>query len=173
MSIRTVDPKCRECGRPLVDDLSRRRRVGPDCWARMTPTEQQHALELAARERDPHYIPPERAPSVQARVNHHNVQAVMENPAAKLCRHEQLAGGGCPDCRREDDPHRAAELILRSVLEQTFEARRAERAEILRRRYENGPPPIGARPLKRRRPAQPAAAKPAAPEPVAVQLELT
>ncbi|WP_410050156.1 DUF6011 domain-containing protein [Actinomadura sp. CNU-125] len=136
MTIRTVDPNCRECGRPLTDDLARRRRVGPDCWARMTPAEQQHALELAAAERDPFHIPAPRPATLQARVNNHNARATTTPDAVQLCHHEAQIGR-CGDCRREADPWRAVELIVRHVTAQP----REQRARNASRSSPAGTPP--------------------------------
>ena len=168
MSIRTVDPTCRICRRPLQDDLARRRRIGPDCWARLTPAEQRRALELAAQERDPHHIPAERAPSAQTRINNHNARATITPGTVQLCHHDAQIGR-CGDCRREADPWRAAELIVRHVTAQPLQQRRAERIEILRARYATvtlWTAPPNPRPKPRPEPAP----KPAPPGPQ--QLEL-
>lgn len=134
MSIRTVDPNCRYCHKPLRGSLSKLRRVGPDCWSKLTAAEKAKALDLAEAERDPFRIPAERAPSVQARVNNHNARAAAQPDGVQLCHHENRAGA-CPACRRERDPWRAAEMILRAVRAEPFAERRVERARVLAARY--------------------------------------
>jgi hypothetical protein len=96
----------------------------------MTPAQLREALARAAAEADPGYIPPERPPSVLARINNAAARAAAAPPApARLC------GGGhggvegaCPQCRREADPAQAAARIIAEI--------QAERAAERDRRWQ-------------------------------------
>lgn len=91
-------------------------------------------VELAAAERDLHRIPAPRPASVQARVNNHNARAMADPDAVQLCHHENRVGA-CGDCRREADPWRAAERILRDVRGESYPVRRAERVRVVSARW--------------------------------------
>ncbi|GAA4225988.1 hypothetical protein GCM10022254_09390 [Actinomadura meridiana] len=142
MSIRVVDPTCVRCGKPLTDPASKALLVGPECRKGMNAVQLRDAAARAAERDDPFRIPAERAPSVQARVNNHNAREVARPDGVQLCHHENRAGA-CPDCRREADPWRASEVILREVRGWTFTARRAERLRVLFDRYAHAAPWIG------------------------------
>lgn len=149
MSFRTSDPTCQRCGKPLRDIASRYRLVGPDCWSRMTATEQAQALEYAKTTRDPFAIPADRAPSLQARLNNINARRTIQHPGeGQLCHHEQIVGR-CPDCRREQDPWRATERIMAAVLAESLEGRRAERIALQTARKTAGIPAPARRPTPR------------------------
>ena len=138
MSIRVVDPTCTECGKPLTDPASRAFRIGPECRKGMTTRQLREAMARAAQADDPFRIPEPRPASIQARLNNRNARASVEPDAVQLCRHEQVAGR-CGACRREADPHRAAERILAEVCSSPHTERRAERARVLAARYAHIP----------------------------------
>lgn len=116
--------QCRICRQILRDPLSRFRRVGPDCWGRLTPEERERALELAAKERDPHYVPPARRPSAEARANHAEVRTLTAQPAdEQVCDRHGGVVGRCPQCRREADPTQAAARIIFDIQQERAAAR--------------------------------------------------
>ncbi len=125
---------CRLCGRPLTDATSRAFRIGPECRKGLTPEQLRASLQVAKQEADPFHVPEPRPASMQARINNHNARAAVTPEAVQLCRHENRAGA-CPDCRREADPHRAAERILCDVMGQSHAERRAERIAAQQGRY--------------------------------------
>lgn len=159
MSIRTVDPTCRRCGRALKDVASRYRRVGPECWSKLTAPEQAEALEQAKAERDPFHIPEQASPSAQALLNRLNARRAAAGED-QLCHHENVAGK-CPDCRWEADPDNASVRILREVCGWSRSERHAERARVLSARYAHvtgwTPPP---RPKPAAHPAKPKTRRP-------------
>lgn len=177
MTIRTVDPVCRICRRPLTDVVSRHRRVGPDCWARLSAAQQAKALALAAAERDPFQNPLTRPPSATARLNNANARRAVQPGEGQLCHHENVVGR-CPECRREADPTRAAERILREIRAQPYPQRRADRLRDWTARRTTGipaPPPHPdpePQPEPRSRPRPRPVPARTAPHPAAEQLEL-
>lgn len=124
MSIRVVDPTCSECERP----------IGPECRKGMTAAQLRDAMTRAAERDDPFRIPEERPASTQARVNNHNARAMADPDAVQLCRHENRVGA-CGDCRREADPWRAAERILREVRAESYPVQRAELVRVVSARW--------------------------------------
>ncbi|MUN41465.1 DUF6011 domain-containing protein [Actinomadura litoris] len=173
MSIRVVDPTCTECGKPLTDPASRAFRIGPECRKGMTTAQLRDAMARAQEADNPFRIPEERPASIQARVNNHNARAMTEPDGVQLCHHENVVGR-CADCRREADPWRAAEMILRQVRAQPYAERRAERIAVQVARRDAGIPAPAARPAPRpslRRAAEPKKPKRATAHPTG-QLEL-
>jgi hypothetical protein len=111
------DDRCRLCRRPLTDKVARMRRIGPDCWADLTPEERAEYLELAIAERRPGYIPPDRPASPDARQNTAAVRqavAAAQNPTGHGCEHGAREGR-CALCRRDQDADQAATRIIRLV----------------------------------------------------------
>lgn len=104
--------RCRQCGEPLTNAVSRRFGIGPICRGRMTDEELTEAL---AAQR-PDYIPPERRPSTTARLNNHHARAAAQAPTPdQICaRHGGLAHR-CAHCREENDPARMAARILYDI----------------------------------------------------------
>jgi hypothetical protein len=172
MSIRTREPVCQFCKRPLKDIASRYRLVGSDCWAQLSAAEQAEALERAKAQRDPFHIPAETAPSVRALLNNINARRAAAGED-QLCHHENVAGK-CPDCRWEADPDNASVRILREVLASPLEARRAERIAVQTARRARGIPAPASRPAPRPSLRRPAARRsaPAAPTQMAEQLQI-
>lgn len=141
MSIRTVEPVCQFCKRPLKDIASRYRLVGSDCWSKLSAAEQAEALEWARAERDPFRIPAEAAPSAQALLNRINARRAAAGEG-QLCHHEGIAGK-CLQCDWEAEPDNASVRVLREVCGDgtrrhpgwSFEERRAERVRVVSARW--------------------------------------
>lgn len=118
--------RCRLCGTPVATLEARRRRVGSECWSRLTPEQKERALALAAREADPHYVPPARRPSAVALANRAAVRAAVQAPAPEaVCARHGGVVGRCPQCRREADPTQAAARIIWEIQQERAAAREA------------------------------------------------
>lgn len=155
MSIRTREPVCQFCKRPLKDIASRYRLVGSDCWAKLSADEQAEALERAKALRDPFHVPAETAPSTQALLNNINARRATAGEG-QICHHGGIAGK-CPQCDWENEPDNASVRILREICGWSRSERHAERARVLSARYAHvtgwTPPPRpkpAARPAKRK-----------------------
>lgn len=122
--MRNLASRCRICGKPLLTLEARKRRVGSECWSRLTPAQQAKALALAAREADPHYIPPTRRPSAVALANRAAVRAAVQAPTQEaVCDRHGGVVGRCAQCRREADPHQAAARIIWEIQQERAAAR--------------------------------------------------
>lgn len=118
--------RCRVCGRGLSDLESRKRGVGPDCWANLTPQQQTHYLVLAAQAADPARIPPVRRPSAQALANNAAARAATRAVSrGRVCERHGGLIGACPQCRREANPDKAAARIIAEIRAEREQARRA------------------------------------------------
>lgn len=134
---------CMRCGRRL--HASKEWFIGDDCASRIGPVRVEQLRAYAEHAANPFHLPPALRPlSVEGVRNNHNARAALTG-AHQLCHHDNVIGR-CGDCRREADPTRAAERILREIRAQTYAQRRAERIALQTRR------PIPT-PAKRPRPA--------------------
>ncbi|WP_242892565.1 hypothetical protein [Actinomadura litoris] len=154
MTFRGVD-HCLRCGRPL--SASKLAYIGDCCIKRVTPAQLKAMAAYAAQVADPFHIPAPRPMSAEGRRNNANARAALQVGVVQVCRHDNRIGA-CGDCRREADPTRAAEMILRAVRAQTYAERRAERIAVQAARRDAGIPAPAARPAPRpslRRTAEP------------------
>lgn len=171
--VRGID-HCLRCGRQLR--ASRLPFLGDCCAKRVTPAQLEAMRVYAEQAADPFHIPEPRPLSLVGRRNNADARAAVTPGAARLCRHDNQVGR-CGDCRREADPARAAERILREVCAQPYRERRAERVAVWAARRAAGvpapaPPPRPApRPRRRTRP-RPVTAGAPRPAAAAEQLEL-
>lgn len=149
--------RCRFCRQPLTDADSLRYRLGPDCRDGMTD-EQLHAYaEQTKAERQPGYIPPQKPPSIDAQLNHREVQAIIQQAATPdICPDHGGIADRCAACRWEAE--HPADRIIAEIRALTHEERRAIRVQVLRARYANVTPwrrpPAPPRP-RRQQPAGP------------------
>ncbi|WUI00230.1 hypothetical protein OHR68_43310 [Spirillospora sp. NBC_00431] len=151
--------ECMRCGKAL--HASREWFIGDDCADRIGPARVEVLRRYAEHAANPFAVPATLRPlSAEGRRNNANAHAALVG-AAQLCHHENRIGA-CGDCRREADPNRAAERILRLVRAQPYEQRRAERRAVQSSR------PIPT-PAKRPRPA-PRRTTPAPAGPVQMEL---
>lgn len=119
--------ECMRCGRPL--HASREWFIGDDCAARIGPARVARLRIYAEHAANPFHAPATVRPlSAEGQRNNRNAHAAAIG-ADQLCHHDNVIGR-CPDCRREADPHRAAERILREVRAQPYAQRRAERLAV-------------------------------------------
>lgn len=127
--------RCRICDQPLSDLESRKRRIGPDCWKRLNPAQKAKFLALAAREADPHYIPPARKPSAVAQANNAEVRRLAGGEAPQFCARHDRPAGSCVQCRKERDEI-AARIIWDiqqdriAIREQAWQDRVSEALEL-------------------------------------------
>ena len=124
---RTGTHRCRVCGRQLTDATSRAFGIGPECRRGMTAEQLRAALLDRARQDDPFRIPGDRPPSPVARRNNAIARAIIAQaraPESARCHHGGTPGA-CPECRREADPTRAAERIIREIRAERRAARDA------------------------------------------------
>lgn len=148
---------CMQCGKAL--HASKEWFVGDCCARKLGPDGVERLRVYAEQVTDPFHIPADRPASAQARRNNANARAALVGEV-QLCHHDGERGR-CPACRREADPARAAERILRDVRAQPLDERRAERLGVLTAR------PIP-EPAKRPRPRRTTRSTPSGP----VQMEL-
>lgn len=131
---------CRVCGRPLVDATSRAFRIGPECRKGMTPDQLRASLQVAKREADPFYIPPDQPLSARAQHTNDRARQVVAEAAAPVagrCRHDGIPGA-CPLCRQEADPTQCAARIIREIQAERLAARDA-RYEAWRTAHQAAP----------------------------------
>jgi hypothetical protein len=135
----TQSRACRECGTgPLTDPVSLMYRVGSGCRREMTGKQLAAALKLTRAESEPGYIPPDRAPSVDALLTNRQARAVAAQAEAPIvCAAHGGLLGQCPLCKHE--ALNPAARIIRLVKADGQAARRADRITVLTRRYGGHP----------------------------------
>lgn len=145
MTFRGVD-HCLRCGRPLR--ASQLPFVGDCCVKRVSHGQLEAMRQYAAQVADPFHIPAPQPLSAEGQRNNRDARAAVSAAAVRLCRHDNRLGA-CADCRREADPTRAAERILREIRAESYAARRAQRIAAQDARVAAGIPAPAARPAPR------------------------